>query len=835
MGETDTRLLLVGGEEALRLCRAALDAHAGGVELLHAADRAGLERALRGGTPDAILAELEAGDFTALELAGLCETLGLADRLVLLVEHGGEDAALACLSAGVDQFLPLDSRSLRRLPVLVELLRRRQLESCARKRIEDELRESRERYLDVFDNTSDLIQCLAPDGSFLYVNRAWRETMGYSEEEVKHLNLVDVLHPDSMICCQDRFRRLKQGETLNRIDFKFVTKDGETVHLEGDCGSIFKDGRPISTRGIFRNVTDTLRAERALRLSEARYQALYENAPDIYTSIDANGVILSINRVGAAMLGYEPEELVGQSATLLIHPEDQARVLRHVTMRLRDAAPDGGIEYRKLRKDGSVLWVHQRANLDPAAEEEARLLVICREITDRRELEQRLADQASHDELTGLVNRREFERRLRMLAQRDAHGNQLHVLCYLDLDNFKVVNDSCGHLAGDELLRRIAALLSAQVRSRDTLARVGGDEFALLLENASLEEATALAERMRETVEKFRFQWHARQFGIGVSIGLVPFHGGVAFEALLSHADSACYTAKERGRNCIYVHPVDRGLEQRQVAAGDMQWGRRLTAALETDGFSLYAQSMRMAGAGDGARRLEILLRLPGDGPDKGGVVPPGAFLAAANRYNLATAIDRWVLGRVVDWFGRHGDCLEETELCAVNLSAAAVADDSFLDFVTGLLDRSGFPARKLCFEISESAAASAMAHAARFMQAMKARGCRIALDDFGSGLSSFAFLKELPVDMVKIDGSFVRQITASDVDRTLVRSVHEVATSMGKQTVAEHVESAAAVLALREIGVDFLQGFHIARPCPLPAVFERSAGDGRVVPFTVH
>ncbi|WP_297529420.1 bifunctional diguanylate cyclase/phosphodiesterase [Thiohalobacter sp.] len=834
MEETDTRLLLVGGEEALRLCRGALDAHAGAIELSHAVDHAEVERALRNGAPDVILAELACGDITALELAGLCETLGLADRLVLLVEHGGEETALACLSAGIDQFLPLNPESLRRLPVLIDLLRRRRIEASARKRIEEELHESRERYLDVFDNTSDLIQCLAPDGSFLYVNRAWRETMGYTEEEVKRLNLLDVLHPDSMICCQDRFRRLKQGETLNRIDFKFVTKDGETVHLEGDCGSIFKDGRPISTRGIFRNVTDTIRAERALRLSEARYQALYENAPDIYTTIDAEGVILSINKVGADMLGYEPAELIGQSATLVIHPEDQARVLEHIAGRLRNTQPDEGIEYRKLRKDGSVLWVHQRASLDPAADDNPRLLVICRDITDRRELEERLAYQATHDGLTGLINRREFERRLRLLAQRENHADQLHVLCYLDLDNFKAVNDSCGHLAGDELLRRVSALLSAQVRTRDMLARVGGDEFALLLENASLEEAQALAERMRETVEKFRFQWHARQFSIGVSIGMVPFHCGVAFEVLLSHADSACYTAKERGRNCIYVYPVERGLEK-AAPAGDMQWAPRLTAALDADGFRLYAQPMQAVGEDDGRRRLEILLRLPENGPDEGEVILPGAFMSAAERYRLAIPIDRWVLRRVVDWFGRHRECLEETELCAVNLSAAAIADEGFVDFVLGLLDSSGFPARKLCFEISESVATSDLVRSTQFMQAVKARGCRIALDDFGSGLSSFVLLQELPVDMVKIDGSFVRRITDSEVDRTMVRSVRDIAASLGKQTVAEHVESAATATMLESMGVDLLQGFHIARPRPLAALFEQTADDVRVVPFTAH
>jgi diguanylate cyclase (GGDEF)-like protein/PAS domain S-box-containing protein len=439
--------------------------------------------------------------------------------------------------------------------MLVDVLLRRAEEDKTRRQMEKRLHESEERYIDIFDNTSDLIQCITPDGHFGYTNRTWRETLGYSEQEVHSLTLLDVLHPDSMLCCQDRFQRLLQGETLSCITFKFVTKSGETVYLRGDCGSIIKDGGAISTRGIFKNVSDTVKAREALLVTEARYQALYENAPDIYTSINTAGEILSINSVGARMLGYEVNELVGESAAKVIHPEDQQRVFMSVEQLFLKQGAENGIEYRKIRKDGSILWVHQRATLEVGVDE-PRLLVVCRDVTEKHQLETQLAHQASHDALTNLINRREFERRLQRLLAVDADPADIHALCFLDLDQFKIINDTCGHLAGDELLRQVSALLEGQVRSRDTLARLGGDEFVILMEHASLNKGLLLAEKIRSTIEGFQFYWRSQRFSIGVSAGVVTVRYGQSIVETLNRADMACYQAKKAGRNCVYSSEI---------------------------------------------------------------------------------------------------------------------------------------------------------------------------------------------------------------------------------------------------------------------------------------
>lgn len=421
-----------------------------------------------------------------------------------------------------------------------------------RKLVEDKLKKSEERYLDVFDNTMDLIQCVSPDGCFLYTNRTWRETLGYTEQEIKDLNLVDVLHPDSMSCCQDRFSRLLMGEKLKSIDFKFITKAGDTVYLSGDCGSIVKNGLVVSTRGIFKNISDTVQAEVALKASEDRYRAIYENAPDIFVTINHTGEVMSINRAGSVMLGYDTGELLGESISKIILPEDQQAIFSYIDKQFVDPSPDEGIECRSIRKDGSIFWVHQRATLD-ADVKNPRLLIICRDITEKRGLEQQLIYQATHDALTNLVNRREFERRLHRILSSGQGPEDSHVLCFLDLDQFKIINDTCGHAAGDELLRQIAILLQGQMRSRDTLARLGGDEFAILMEHGSLDKASLLAEKIRTTIKSFIFHWRSRQFSIGVSIGILPMQAGLSFEDALVQVDAACYAAKKSGGNNIHI------------------------------------------------------------------------------------------------------------------------------------------------------------------------------------------------------------------------------------------------------------------------------------------
>ncbi len=505
-----------------------------------------------------IICELELADFNALEVPQLiqaesAQTTDTETALMLIDGSGDENIALQCLDLGICQFIQLHDKFLNRLPALIDNSLIRLEKEQQRRLIEQELTVSKERYLDIFENTNDLIQCLLPDGSFIYTNNAWRKVMGYSREEVKSLNLLDVLHPDSLVCCQERFERLNRGESLICIAFNFISKTGETVALEGDCGSIVKEGEIISTRGIFRNVTEKVQAEEALRLSELRYQALYENAPDIYTTINPAGEILSINRIGARLLGYAVEELVGESAANVIHPLDQKTVFEFFENHFDNPMPDNGLEYRLVRKDDSILWVHQRISLESGVSE-PRLMVVCRDVTEKRKLEEQLAHFATHDALTNLINRREFDRRLQRLLQSSYGSDETHVLCYLDLDQFKIINDSSGHIAGDELLRQISTLLQEHMRSRDTLARIGGDEFVILMEYCPLAKAAQLADKIRKTIENFKFHWRSSCFSVGVSIGLMKIQDGHTINEALSLADAACYLAKEKGRNCIHIH-----------------------------------------------------------------------------------------------------------------------------------------------------------------------------------------------------------------------------------------------------------------------------------------
>ncbi|TCK18327.1 PAS domain S-box-containing protein/diguanylate cyclase (GGDEF)-like protein [Thiogranum longum] len=776
--------------------------------------------------PDVIICEPVLEDFSAQDLPRLLQQHGCENLPVILVAGtGSEPEAIRCLDNGIEQLVVNTPASLARLCALVPYVVRQAEEKARQQALAEELQESRERYLDIFDNTSDLIQCLSKDGSFLYTNRAWRETMGYSVEEISHLLLADVLHADSLACCHDRFSRLKKGESFERIDFKYVTKTGEIVHLEGDCGSIFKGGEAVSTRGIFRNVSDTVKSEQARKVSEARYQTLYENAPDIYSIVNARGEFESINRTGAEMLGYEVDELVGQPATMVIHPEDCERVIAYITERFADPVEKNGLEYRKVRKDGSVLWVHQRVSLDPDTSQ-PRMLVLCRDISEQHELRKQLSYQATHDELTQLINRREFDARLRRMLAASMNTSDHHVLCYLDLDQFKVINDTCGHSAGDELLRQVASLLSRQIRSRDTLARLGGDEFAILMEHCPLEQAEILANRIREMIEDFRFQWKARRFSIGASIGVVPVQHSGSVEDVLSLADSACYEAKQLGRNRVHVfRPGDRAIIGK---VGDGRWASRITEALDNDAFSLFAQEITPCCGTKGGQHIEILLRLR----DNEVMVNPGAFMPVAERYNLSGKLDQWVLDQAMTWFENHPDALAELEVCSINLSALSLCDDAFRNYALERIDGSLVPASKLCFEVTETAAISNISQATQFMLALRNQGCLFALDDFGSGLSSLAYLKDLPVDIVKIDGAFIRNIANSEVDRMMVKSICEIARMMNMKTTAEYVESEESLQVLRETGVDFVQGFHIGHPIPLDEFAGPRQQDAEILHF---
>ncbi|TFG80871.1 MAG: EAL domain-containing protein, partial [Chromatiales bacterium] len=436
-------------------------------------------------------------------------------------------------------------------------------------------------------------------------------------------------------------------------------------------------------------------------------------------------------------------------------------------------------------------------------------VLVFHDVSESRELNRRLSYHASHDLLTGLVNRREFESRLERSLKSAKARETSYALLYLDLDQFKIINDSCGHGAGDMLLTQLGALLKAKIRWRDTLARLGGDEFGLLLEACSTEEAMRTAEMLREAIKDYKFSWDDRTFRLSASVGVVPITGDDDNVAtLITAGDSACQAAKEAGRNRIHTFKQnDIDLMRRRR---EMQWAARINNALEDDRFELYRMTIQPLQVEEAGSHYEILLRMR---DEQGGLVSPDLFIAAAERYGLISNIDRWVVEHAFRWLVSEADERERLTLCSINLSGASLADNEFLPFVIRQFQRSGLDASKICFEITETAAIASFAQASRFINALKELGCKFALDDFGTGLSSFGYLKHFPVDFLKIDGSFVKEILHDPIDREMVRSINEIGHLTGKKVIAEWAENQEIITMLRGMGVDYAQGYGISEP----------------------
>lgn len=545
-------------------------------------------------------------------------------------------------------------------------------------------------------------------------------------------------------------------------------------------------------------------AER-LRESRRKFRTLYHDAPSIFFSLNNQGRIVSVNKFGAKYLGYKTDELIGRDLidTLIFH-EDRAAGRQRLDECF--SSPDSVFrwEVRKQHKSGRVIWTRETAqviNINNRQE----ILVVCDDISENQRLAQQLEYQATHDALTRLVNRREFERRLQRLLK--SKGD--HAACYLDLDNFKVINDTCGHVAGDAMLKQLSELLTASLRGRDTLARLGGDEFGILIENCALPQACDVAKKILAVVQGFRFSWGENKFSVGVSIGLVMIDktsGNVT--DVLNAADSACYVAKEKGRGRIHVYAEDDNeLAQRR---DETQWLMKINQALEEEQFDLFCQEIvpLKAAPGEG-KRLELLVRIK----TADGHILPGAFLPAARRYNLSGKIDQWVFKAALDWLCSDEKILAGVRTCAINLTGHSLGDEAFLEYCVQSLAARRLPPGKLCFEIAETVAIANLGNTRRFITSLKAEGCVFALDDFGSGLSSFGYLKNLPVDYIKIDGAFIRNLLTDLVDREMVKTISRVARLTHKKTVAESVENKKTRQALLKIGIDYAQGYAIAKP----------------------
>jgi diguanylate cyclase (GGDEF)-like protein/PAS domain S-box-containing protein len=650
----------------------------------------------------------------------------------------------------------------------------------------------------------------------MYFSPRWRAMLGYADGvEVPEWRLL--VHPDDFAHVQDQLREHLEGRTeLFESVHRMQHANGEWRWVQSRVqGRLDENKRLRRLVGVETDITERKLYEEALFREKESAQITLQSIGDGVVTTDAEARVQYLNPVASELTGWKLDDAVGRSIDEIFrgfHEETCEPIENPVAIAMRRNRPIKSVRPALLiRRDGNELYIESTASpiRDPVGSVSGGVLVF-HDVSESRELNRRLSYAASHDILTELVNRREFETRLERALKSAKARETSYAVLYLDLDQFKIVNDACGHNAGDALLKQIGALLKSKIRWRDTLARLGGDEFGVLLESCTMEEALRTAENLRELISEFRFVWDERTFRLGVSVGVVPITPQTDDVAsLLSAADSACAAAKDAGRNRVYNYQEnDIDLMKRRK---EMQWAARISNALDENRFELFRQTIQpLQATGEHGAHYELLIRMR---DEAGSLIAPGLFIAAAERYGLMTAIDRWVIQSAFRWLVSEADERERLALCSINLSGQSLADEKFLPFVIEQFQKSGLSGACICFEITETAAIASYSQANRFIHALKEIGCRFALDDFGTGLSSFGYLKHFPVDYLKIDGSFVKEMLHDPIDREMVRSINEIGHLTGKKTIAEFAENAEIITMLRGMGIDFAQGYGVSEP----------------------
>ncbi len=816
------RLLLVlpDPEVALLLVRALESAGFGTVSL--ATNGSDAVKQLKGGPFDALVTDIPLGDLDGWRLSrlvrsGVFQCDSEIPIVVVTRSYSERIAEVTAKEFEIDRFLPFEERQ--RLPeILASLLL--QTEHSSRRAsllvVEDNpdtvqvVRRVLEKRFDIeiaYDGRSGLAAWQARRHSLVLLDVM---LPGMSGPEV--LKEILALRPtQSVVIMTADGTPERAGDLVLHGAADFIAKPFRAEQLRRVCDIAVRREDFLQSNDQF--------ARQLVALNRERERALVtlESIADGVITTDVDGRVEILNPVAERFTGWSSQKARGRSISEVFRVGGEfGQHVDHdpVQRVLRDGLP---VEL-PLRS----LLIHRTGSTTPISASVAPIkarggavtgtVMVFHDVTEARNLNRQLSYQASHDALTGLINRSAFERQLARLEEESQEQGSEHVLGYLDLDQFKLVNDTCGHAAGDQLLREVVAILQHHVRQRDTVARLGGDEFGILLEYCTLERGVEVAEAIRDALRAFRFPWEEQLFTVGGSIGLVPIGPGMHNQDPLRTADAACYIAKEAGRDRIHVyHEGDDELVQRH---GEMQWVSRVNRALEEGRFQLFFQTIcPVIASDDEGEHYELLVRMVNE---SGEMVPPGVFLPAVERYGLAGTLDRWVVRTAIQWLADHPDRLQRLHSCAINLSGRTLGDDHFYDFASELFQITGVSPEKICFEVTETVAITNLAKATGFIQLFKGLGCRFALDDFGSGMSSFAYLKNLPVDYLKIDGGFVKDIARDPIDLAMVRSINEIGHTMGLKTIAEFVEDGQILSMLEALGVDYAQGFHIARPQPL-------------------
>ncbi|MEE9345852.1 MAG: EAL domain-containing protein [Methylococcales bacterium] len=656
----------------------------------------------------------------------------------------------------------------------------------------------------LFQAETAMVLILSKEGSIIDINPAGLKLAEVdAHQNILGHQLASFIQPSE----RQRFKRMHEhiiNGSSETFACQMIGMKGSVHSIESHSSPVIDDqGEIIAHLCIAHDITQLKATKNQLRkLSNA-----IENSPNAVFITDTQGVLEYVNPMFSEITGYSATDAIGNSLRLLNSGETPEELYDTMWRTVYGGQVWRG-EVRNKRKNGEVYWAQE--SVSPIVDDFGvitHFVSVHQDITAARQRSDQSDYHASHDNLTGLVNRREFVNRLaRVISSVDSRTGE-HVMCVLDLDRFKAVNDICGHAAGDELLRQISRVLKESVRRRDTVARLGGDEFVVLMEHCRVKRGKAIAEKIITNLNRFRFLWEDKSFSIGVSIGLLPITNNAPVDTLLKQADSACYAAKNAGRNrvCIYREQHQRAFQK----SGESAWVRRIQKALDYDLFELYAQPIVSLGKSSQSEFQEILVRMRSS---KGKTILPGAFFQVSERYSLIDKIDRWVVSTTLAWMAQQ---TRTVPLCSINLSGASISDPLFEKFIRDQLDMySNYQlADKLCFEISETLVIANLSDAIRFIHRIKKFGCYFCLDDFGGGLSSFSYLKSLPVDYLKIGGSFVKEMENDPVQEAIVQSVNHIGRMMGRQTIAECVENRDTLERIKEIGVDYAQGYALGKP----------------------
>lgn len=671
----------------------------------------------------------------------------------------------------------------------------------------------------------------------LFVNASFAAILGYSVAEMDRINNLEYFYAVHEI---PRLKSFVKNCQLRQAYDESPVYEIEASHKSGRKIILQQAIHIIEWRGTqavlvtVNDITEKYKAQQALELNEQRFRDFAESASDWCWEMDDQLRFTFISDSFERITGRSKKDIIGKTRLDFVSqqmPQEQISEEdianwkdHHHTLLRRETFTD--FTYQWYGDDGSI--VTMSTNGKPIYDTNGKFVGYrgaAKNITAECELAEKLNHQATHDELTGLINRGHFDNELhKVIDEAHIHGDE-HVLVYMDLDRFKIVNDTCGHLAGDQLLQQIAALFKENFNQRDTVARLGGDEFAVIMRQCTVDQCFRKTRRLHKEMEKFRFVWNNRSFTIGVSIGIVTINrDSEGVSSLLRNADSACYMAKDTGRNKTHVFSEnDADITHRQK---EIRWAARITEALEENAFTLYAQAIYPLQTSETVF-YELLIRLK-DGKE---MVAPEIFLAAAERYDLSLIVDQWVLRSALSWMNAHRSILSSAQLIFINLSGKTIAQKSFHDYTIRLLKGFQIPPHKICFEITETSAITNLAEAISFISELKEIGCYFALDDFGSGVSSYAYLKNLPVDFLKIDGMFIRDMCSNPVNMAMVKSINEISHVMGKKTIAEFVEDDKTFAVLRNMGLDYAQGFAIHKPTPL----EELRFDGEIMRYLRH